>query len=270
MLTIGEFALHGGVSVRMLRHYDALDLLVPAAVDPHSGYRHYEPAQLARLNRLVTLKELGFTLEQIGPVLDADVSAPDLRAMLLMRRAQIEQQMAQDRGKLSDIERRLRMIEEENLMSELQFIEKALPATTLAQLTAVVDDVTQIGPTIGPMFERLVGDMIAVGIDPASPTIAWYDAATEGDGMRIAAGVPVTDASPTIPDTEEETLPAVDRAVTVVHHGDMASIQNTWQQLMRYCAAAGLSPSGRCREVYLATPLGREDAWVTELQQPVA
>ena len=103
MLTIGEFALHGGVSVRMLRHYDALDLLVPAAVDPHSGYRHYEPAQLARLNRLVTLKELGFTLEQIGPVLDADVSAPDLRAMLLMRRAQIEQQMAQDRGKLSDI-----------------------------------------------------------------------------------------------------------------------------------------------------------------------
>lgn len=81
MLSIGEFAFHGGVSVRMLRHYDALGLLTPAEVDPHSGYRRYRPAQLTRLNRLLTLKDLGFTLEQIGPVLDAEVSAGELRAM---------------------------------------------------------------------------------------------------------------------------------------------------------------------------------------------
>lgn len=127
MLSIGEFAMHGGVSVRMLRHYDALGLLVPAAVDEWSGYRRYEPVQLARLNRVVTLKDLGFTLEQIGPILDADVSAAQLRAMLLMRRAQLAQQIADDHATLDDIERRLRMIEEENLMSELQFIEKPLP-----------------------------------------------------------------------------------------------------------------------------------------------
>ena len=270
MLSIGEFAMHGGVSVRMLRHYDALGLLVPAAVDEWSGYRRYEPVQLARLNRVVTLKDLGFTLEQIGPILDADVSAAQLRAMLLMRRAQLAQQIADDHATLDDIERRLRMIEEENLMSELQFIEKPLPELTLAQRTAVVDDVTAVGPVIGPMFGALIGDMVSVGIDPAAPTIAWYDAAPDGDSLRLGAGVPVQPDSPTVPDTELETLPAVDRAVTVVHQGDMASLPNTWQQLMRYCAAAGLSPTGRCREVYLSTPQGREDAWVTEIQQPVS
>ena len=267
MLSIGEFAMHGQVSVRMLRHYDSLGLLVPAAVDAHSGYRKYEPAQLSRLNRLVALKDLGFTLEQIGPLLDAEVSASELQAMLLMRRAQIEQQIAMDHERLTDIGRRLRMIEEENLMSELQFIERPLPAVTLAQRTATVDDVSQIGATVGPMFATLIADMVRVGIDPEAPTCAWYE--EHGDGMRIGTGVPVTADSPDLPGTELETLPSAARAVTVVHRGDMLTLQNTWQQLMQYCAAAGLSPVGRCREIYISTPEGNEDAWVTELQQPV-
>ena len=70
MFTIGDFARHGQVSVRMLRHYDTTGLLRPARVDPASGYRFYEAAQLARLNRIVALKDLGFTLEQVAAMLD--------------------------------------------------------------------------------------------------------------------------------------------------------------------------------------------------------
>jgi MerR family regulatory protein len=58
--SIGEFARHGRVSVRMLRHYDAIGLLRPACVDPVTGYRSYEVSQLAELNRLIALKDLGF------------------------------------------------------------------------------------------------------------------------------------------------------------------------------------------------------------------
>ena len=53
MFTIGDFARHGRVSVRMLRHYDATGLLRPTRVDPASGYRFYAASQLARLNRIV-------------------------------------------------------------------------------------------------------------------------------------------------------------------------------------------------------------------------
>ena len=98
MLSISEFARYLGVSARMLRHYDALGLLVPARVDPVTGYRHYTAAQLDRGNRLVALKELGFALDQIGPVLDAEVSVTELRAMLTLRRAQVAEQIAADRG----------------------------------------------------------------------------------------------------------------------------------------------------------------------------
>ena len=46
MFSIGDFAGLGRVSVRMLRHYDAIGLIRPAHVDPHSGYRYYTAAQL--------------------------------------------------------------------------------------------------------------------------------------------------------------------------------------------------------------------------------
>jgi DNA-binding transcriptional MerR regulator len=63
MFSIGEFARHGRVSVRMLRHYDAIGLLRPASVDAVSGYRFYQARQLAELNRVIALKDLGFTLQ---------------------------------------------------------------------------------------------------------------------------------------------------------------------------------------------------------------
>ncbi|MGB6455010.1 MAG: MerR family transcriptional regulator, partial [Streptosporangiaceae bacterium] len=74
MFAIGEFARHGRVSVRMLRHYDAIRLLEPECVDPATGYRFYGAGQLSRLNRIVALKNLGFTLRQVASILDDHVS----------------------------------------------------------------------------------------------------------------------------------------------------------------------------------------------------
>jgi DNA-binding transcriptional MerR regulator len=90
MFTIGDFARHGQVPVRMLRHYDATGLLRPARVDPASSYRFYEASQLARLNRIIALKDLGFTLEQVRTMLDQQVSAEQLRGMLRLRQAELQ------------------------------------------------------------------------------------------------------------------------------------------------------------------------------------
>jgi len=267
VLGIGEFALHGQVSVRMLRHYDALGLLVPAAVEPHSGYRRYTADQLSRLNRLVALKDLGFTLSEIGPILDADVSADELRAMLALRRSQLTAQIEQDRSRLAEIERRLRTIEKEHTMTDLEFVTKPLPALTLAQRTATVTDQSEIGAAIGPLFGDLLADAGRAGLDVEQPTVAWYE--MDEESIRFAAGMPLA-AGETIPGYEVETLPAAPRAVTVVHHGSMETIGDTWQALMQYLGAEGLSPAGRCREVYFSTPDDDLDAWVTELQQPVS
>ncbi|MFO7253510.1 MAG: helix-turn-helix domain-containing protein, partial [Actinomycetes bacterium] len=100
MFTIGDFARLGRVSVRMLRHYDALGLLRPARVDPHTGYRYYAAGQLSRLNRIIALKNLGLTLEQVGRILEEKVGPEELHGMLRLRRAELEAQVAADLARL--------------------------------------------------------------------------------------------------------------------------------------------------------------------------
>ena len=54
------------VTVKTLRHYESLGLLIPAEVDDSSGYRYYTISQMQRLNSILALKNLGFSLEEIG------------------------------------------------------------------------------------------------------------------------------------------------------------------------------------------------------------
>lgn len=281
MLSIGEFARYLGVSVRMLRHYDALGLLVPAWVDPRTGYRQYSPGQFERANRLIALKDLGFTLEQIGPVLDEELSVAELRAMLRLRGAQVAEQIRADQARLAHIELRLRTIEG-GTMSTLEFVEKPLPALRVAEIVDSVSDQLEIGPRIGPLFERLAAALAARNVPLDRPALAWYR--PEGEGMRIAAAFPVDRVDPlgggrftqTPPDLAEAgielaDLDAVERAVTVLHQGGMDSIGETWQALVRHVEQLGYRSTGTCREVYLHMPMDADQStWITELQQPVA
>src|ERR687896_430669 len=113
MLSIGHFARHGRVSVRMLRHYDAIGLLRPAYVDEVTGYRSYDAEQLSRLNRIVALKDLGFTLQQVQSILDDRVSVEELRGMLRLRQAELQSRIATDTTRLAQVESRLQIIERE-------------------------------------------------------------------------------------------------------------------------------------------------------------
>ncbi|WP_407840563.1 MerR family transcriptional regulator [Streptomyces sp. DSM 116496] len=276
MFTIGDFAKHGRVSVRMLRHYDALGLLHPARVDPASGYRYYEAGQLARLNRVIALKELGFSLEQVGSILDELVSAEELRGMLRLRQAELESAMAAAAARLTQVETRLRIIENEGTMSSIDIVVKSLPPVRLAELSGVAAsyDGQDIGPVIGPLYEELLSRVEAAGVTLTAPGVAYYEDA--GDASRpgavlVHAGVAVA------PDVRAEdlggdvrivVLPAVERAATVVHRGSMDSVLPTAQALAQWIDANGERSSGYAREVSLACPEDRNQ-WVTELQEPL-
>src|SRR4029078_9552569 len=117
MFTIADFASFGRVSVRMLRHYDAIGLLTPAVVDAQSGYRFYHADQLGRLNRIIALKELGFTLKQVQSIIDDKVDVAELQGMLRLRRAELRERVATDEARLTGIATRLRMIEKEGHMN---------------------------------------------------------------------------------------------------------------------------------------------------------
>ncbi|MBT2468939.1 MerR family transcriptional regulator [Streptomyces sp. ISL-66] len=276
MFTIGDFAKHGRVSVRMLRHYDALGLLRPARVDPASGYRYYEAGQLARLNRVIALKELGFSLDQVGSIIDELVGSEELRGMLRLRRAELESAMAAAAARLTQVETRLRIIENEGTMSSIDIVVKSLPPVRLAELSGIAGsyEPQDISPVIGPLYDELCRRVESAGVTPTAPGIAYYEDA--GDAARpgavlVHAGLPV--AAPVRAedlggDVRIVVLPAVKRAATVVHRGSMDGVLPTAQALAQWIDANGERSSGYARELTLACPEDR-DQWVTELQEPL-
>src|SRR5690349_14634726 len=110
MIKIGDFARLAQVSIVTLRHYDEIGLLKPSTVDKFTGYRYYSINQLPRLNRILALKDLGFSLEQIEQMLGG-VSLEEMRGMLKLRQAEQEQKLAEEEARLRRIAMRLRQIE---------------------------------------------------------------------------------------------------------------------------------------------------------------
>ena len=269
MLTIGDFARLGGVSVRMLRHYDATGLLQPARVDPASGYRYYAVDQLNRLNRLLALKDLGFTLDRVRTVLDDEVSPDELRGMLRLRRAELAEQIDTDRQRLARVEARLRAIESESTMNTLTDKDFEVgPATghRLAAATATVEDMSQVGPVVGPLFER-VAAALGPAAAAATATVAQYTVSDDG-GVDVLVGFPWDDAAPA-DGLRVVDLPPLPSCAVTTYRGPVSRIGEAWEAFVRALDAAGWELDGPCREVYLDTPFDAPDAWVTELRQPV-
>jgi len=273
MFAIGEFATLGRVSVRMLRHYDAIGLLIPAEVDTASGYRFYRAGQLRRLHRIVALKDLGFTLAQVQVLLDDRVEVAELRGMLRLRRAQLAEQLAADAVRLRGVEARLRMIEKEGHMPSTEVVVKHLPPVRVAELraTAAGYGPEHIGPVLGPLYQRLIQCVHSAGVTPTGPAVAWYEPEPDGagDAVTVRAGLPVCGDPGAGAGLAVVDLPAVPCAATLVHHGPMDDVMQSLGVLAGWIEDNGYRPVGYHREVYLDYHPDRADLGVTELQVAV-
>jgi DNA-binding transcriptional MerR regulator len=272
MFSIGEFARHGRVSVRMLRHYDAIGLLRPATVDPASGYRFYQASQLAELNRLIALKDLGFTLQQVQAILAEQVSVAELRGMLRLRRAEINAQIEAETSRLARVEARLLTIEDEARVPVDGVVIKHLAPVRVGELTgtAASFEPEDITPVIQPLYGSLWPPLAGAGVCAAGPALAYYEDAPAGDGAVVVhAAVPVVAEPDGDHGFSVVDLAGVDHAAAIIHHGSMDDVLPTGQALARWIDASGYRTAGYVREVTLEWSED-PDQWVTELQQPIA
>lgn len=270
MFNIGEFARHARVSIRMLRHYDAIGLLPPAATDNATGYRLYEGRQLPRLNRILALKNLGFTLEEVGSILDQTVGLQELRGMMRLREVELRSQIRSDTGRLAQVEARLQIIEKEGTMPEKDIQIKRVPAVRVAELigAAASFEPESISPVISPLYDRLIQQLSSSGVSPVGPGIAYYEISLDGKQVIVHAGLPVSVEPDQRFGFAIVDLPEIEQAATIVHCGSMDDVMPTVQALACWIEANGYHSSGLNRELYLET-VGPRGGWVTELQEPI-
>lgn len=271
MFTIGDFAKFGQVSIRMLRHYDAIGLLRPAATDRFSGYRYYQADQLPRLNRIIALKDLGFTLQQVQVIIDDKVDIAELRGMLRLRRAELEARLSADAARLSAIEARLRLIEKEGFMTTEDVVLKQVAPLRVAELTAIAKgyEPEHIGPVISPLYPELCRRMIAAGLPlDSGPAMAYYEQA-EDDSIVVHAAMPITRDMNGTNDFDVVDLPMIPTAATIIHRGPMDDVMRSEHILAQWIEDNGYRPMGLHREVYIDYDPANTAEGVTELQLAV-
>jgi DNA-binding transcriptional MerR regulator len=274
MFRIGEFSRIARVSCRLLRHYDELGLLVPVRVDPATGYRYYSAAQLPRLNRILVLRDLGLSLEQIGRALREDLPAAELRGMLLMRRAELEQQLEAQAQSLRQIESRLAQIESEGAAAADDVVVRAEPAHRLLSLrqtmpgfadgVRLVGELAQAVPRIvrGGVLGQLVVIAHAAEFEPEGidAEFGFYLEAETKEAVTLADGRVLA----------VREVPAVPYLATCVRVGPPQEAHATTARIGRFVESNGYRISGPNREVFLQRPVpGGMDKAVVEMQFPL-
>lgn len=124
MFTIGEFSRFAQVTTDQLRYYDRLDLFKPMHVDKFTGYRYYKVEQLGDLNRILALKDLGLSLEQIRQLLHDHVTIDEIRGMLMLQKLKAQEAIRDEITRLQRIESRLGYLDDNGDMPQYEVVTK--------------------------------------------------------------------------------------------------------------------------------------------------
>jgi DNA-binding transcriptional MerR regulator/effector-binding domain-containing protein len=269
MIKIGDFARLSQVSVVTLRYYDEMDLLKPVKVEPFTGYRYYSADQLPRLNRILALKDLGFSLEQIRLMLADGLSLEPLRGMLTMQRAEVEQRLADEQGRLLRIESRLRQIELEDKMPDYDVVIKTVPAMLVAACRVTIPTNDQVPEYLGPAYARVYDYLQKQGAKDTGVCLAlWHSPADVYENEDAEAVVSIDRPLPGTDQVKVYELPPV-RVASVVHQGDFEEFTQGHAALLEWIDANGYRIVGPYREIYIKHDKARLSDTITEIQFPV-
>jgi DNA-binding transcriptional MerR regulator len=263
-LSIGDFAKATQLSVKTLRHYHEVGLLVPASVAPGSGYRRYSTDQIPLAQVIRRFRALDMPLCTIDAVLNADDPATRSE-MIAQHLATLEQQLARTQGAVESLRDLL----------EGPLVARAIEHRSEAEIAAAAITATIDGADLSDWFQGAVGELRAVlaaqDLPPDGPSGAVVSDAFFADErgaltVFVPTPAPVRPVGRVVP----HTLPAVELAV-VVHTGSHSTIDRTYGALAEHVAERAIAVDGPIRERYLVGPYEtpNETQWRTEIGWPI-
>ena len=274
MFKIGEFSRIARVSTRLLRYYDRIGLFSPGRIDPATGYRYYLADQLAQLNRILALKGLGLSLDQVARMLDDKISADEIRGMLALRKAELERTLSEEAEQLRHVESRLRQIEEQGSLADYDVVIKSVDAQAFLSVRQTFSGMDDAVAMLGDVVRMVTARVPSANRDSVV-VVAYSDFDDEALDLEIGFSLKhevrkpiVLPGNVTMAMTE---LPAERTLATVVRSGPNYQSHLAFGALGTWMEANSFQIAGPSREVFLqlpSNPSTKADA-VVEVQFPV-
>jgi len=280
MFKIGDFSKFTRVSIKMLRYYDEIGLLKPDRIDPESGYRYYSAGQLPRLNQIILFKDLGFSMEQIKTLLNEHLSPDELKGMLRLRKAEIQQQIEEDKARLAQLEAQIYRFDEKHLHPGYDIILREVADRWVASIRTMVKDQTEVAGLFDQVEDFAAEHSVRAS---ASPMMIFHDADFRDENLDIEVAVPITQPVSAGPSVQVRRLPGAPAMACAVYIGSYDQTPDVLGSIMVWMEANQYRMVGPYREVYIRFGADREerlifsrgflagetDSLVTEIQIPV-
>ncbi len=277
MFRIGDFAKMARVSVKSLHHYDDIDLLKPEVVHTTNGYRYYTIDQLPRLNRILALKDLGFTLNQIRSLLNENLSLPEIHGMLRLKEGELEKMIQEEQERLERVKVRLKQIEREEVRHDYDILVKSIEPQTIVSVRGTI-------PLNNDPFQQCqeMANEVYTWIQRAGGRISghwrsiYHETVDESQNERIdiemAAEVDDTFWTKGAHISSERvitrTLPGTSSTACLLLPGDYDGLWNAHIALMTWIETSGYTSVGPFSCIYLRLPIEGGKPF-TELQIPI-
>lgn len=271
MFTVGEFSRLARVSKRLLRYYDEIGLLKPIHTDKFTGYRYYSAEQMPRLNRILALKDLGLALDQIQRLLRDRISTEEMEGMLLLKKAEIEQQVQEEIQRVRNIEARLEFLRSTEAEEPFDVVIKEIPAQPALSVRTVLESLEDGMGIFGQIMTALP-EKSGEGLFFA---ILHSDGIEEGNldveiGRTIAAKTHAPVPLHSGLQLRFHELPAVGEMATFIVKGPSENLLIGYSVIGTWTDTNGYRLAGVPREVALQLP--QQADWsdaIGEIQYPV-
>ena len=260
---IGMFSKMNHVTIKALRFYDDMGVLKPEQIDPYTGYRYYTSDQLPALHKIICLKNMGLTLEEIKHVQNG-VSE---RELLRNKKLELMKEIAEQTMKLTQVESYLAG---GAIGSDYHIIVKELPEVVVVSMRVTMPNynaIFHVVPAMGEEMERL-NCTCAV---PDYCFNIYHDDDYKEEDIDVEICQAVTTIKKDSNILKFKTIPKIDTAACVLHKGSYDGLPQVYNTVLNWVNKNGFEVIDHARESYIDGVWNKdsEKDWLTEIQFPI-
>src|SRR5574344_307915 len=266
---IGEFSKLCFVTVKTLRYYEKIGLLLPHEVDAWTGYRYYDVEQMDELNHILKLKRLGLSLEEI---IELKEDGEDVISNEMIEKALVkaENDLCEVRKRILELKQLRGFSTKQNVMDNI--VIKPLPGGIVASFRKKLKSYDERGPlcysVIGPEMQRL-------GCECPPETAYCYTIDNNKnynpEDIDLEYCEIVTKHNGDSDIIKFKDIPVVNKAVCFSHNGGYETFGESMAKLMKFIEDHQLIVCDDPRFSYIhgVWDCDNVEDWLTEIQWPI-
>lgn len=269
MLKIGDFSKLSRISIRMLRHYDEIGLLIPKEIDSFTNYRYYGEAQLTDASRINALKDMGFSLATIAEILKSYNNPKALSEFLAVKQAEVQAQADEIKQRLLLLETAIMRLRKDDMAMNYNVVLKSLPERYVASVRKILPAYNQEGILWKIMMSE-TGPMNLQPEDNCYSLAIFHDEGYKESDVDVEVQMSVKSKHQNTENVIFKTVPAVEIA-SATYKGSYEQVTAVNQAVATWVSDNGYEFNGPMFCIYHVSPAQTQDPseLVTEVCCPV-